>query len=154
MLTPRLCVGAAGMEPETSQESEFQQTIFRAATKGVLHDCLEFSNGLRVGSVLSWKMMEWFPFRRMDLRPDGSWKAISIPLPRGEVRDMPENAWIHHSAIRRMEADERYRPGNLIIGGGGRGIKRAPKALGIGAWEILRGKDDPVGMVCEERPEC
>lgn len=123
------------MEPETSQESEFQQTLFRAATKGVLHDCLEFNNGLRVGSVLSWKMMDWFPFRRMDLRPNGSWKAMSIPLPGGEVRDMPENAWSHHSAIRRTEADERYRPGNLIIGEGGRGI------------EILKGKDDPVGMV-------
>ena len=97
------------MEPETSRKSEFQQTLFKAATKGVLHDCLEFNNGLGVSSVLSWKMMEYLPFRRMDLRPDGSWKAISLPLPRGEVRDIPENAWIHHSAIQRMEADENYR---------------------------------------------
>lgn len=97
------------MEPETSRKSEFQQTLFKAATKGVLHDCLEFNNGLGVSSVLSWKMMEYLPFRRMDLRPDGSWKAISLPLPRGEVRDIPENAWIHHSAIQRMEADESYR---------------------------------------------
>ena len=39
------------------------------------------------------------------------------------------------------------RPGNLIIGGGGRGVKKAPKHLGIGEWEILRGHDDPVGKV-------
>ncbi len=135
------------MEPETSPRSDFLETLSKAATKGVLHDCLEFNNGLGLGSVLSWRMMEYLPFRRMDLRPDGSWKAISMPLPRGEVRDMPENALIHHSAIQRMEADERYRPGNLIIGGGGRGVRRAPKALGIGEWEILKGKDDPVGKV-------
>ena len=104
-----MCIGAAGMDPEISRKSEFQQTLIRAATKGVLHDCLEFNNGLSFTSVLSWKMMEWMPFRRMDLRPDGSWKAITFPLPRGEVRDMPENALIHHSAIQRMEADEKYR---------------------------------------------
>lgn len=147
LLTGKMAAGAAGMEPETSRESDFHQTLFGAATKGVLHDCLKFNNGLGFGSVLSWKMMEYLPFRRMDLRPDGSWKAISMPLPRGEVRDIPEHAWIHHSAILRMKADEGYRPGNLIVGGGGRGVKRAPKALGIGEWEILKGKDDPVGMV-------
>ena len=97
------------MEPETSQGSGFQQTLFSAATKGVLHDCLQFNNGLPVSSVLSWKMMEYMPFRRMDLRPDGSWKAITFPLPRGEVRDIPKDARIHHSAIQRMEADENYR---------------------------------------------
>lgn len=44
-----------------------------------------------------------------------------------------------------MEAVESYRPGNLIIGGGGRGVKVAPKELGIGEWEILKnhgGKTD------------
>ena len=104
-----MSIGAAGMEPETSRGSEFLQTLFGAATKGVLHDCLEFNNGLPASSVLSWKMMEYLPFRRMDLRPDGSWKAITFPLPRGEVRDIPNHAWIHHSAIQRMEADENYR---------------------------------------------
>lgn len=137
----------AGMEPKKPAKSIFQQNLETAATRGVLHDCLEFRNGLPAGSVISWKMMEYMPFRRMDLRPDGSWKAISLPLPMGETRDIPENAWIHHSAIRRMEADERYRPGNLIIGGGGRGVRRAPKEAGIGNWVILKGKDDPVGMV-------
>lgn len=65
----------------------------------------------------------------------------------GEVRDIPEHAKIHNSAIRRMEADERYRPGNLIVGGGGRGMRKAPKELGIGHWEVLANEGDPVGEV-------
>ena len=106
---PKMFVGAAGMEPETSRKTEFQQILHKAATSGVLHDCLEFNNGLGISSVLSWKMMEYLPFRRMDLQPDGTWKAISFPLPGGEVRDMPENAMIHHSAVMRMRANENYR---------------------------------------------
>ena len=137
----------AGMEPEKPAPSTFHQALTAAFTKGVLHDCLEFNNGLTHSSVLSWKMMEYLPFRRMDLRPDGSWKAISLPLPMGETRDIPENAWIHHSAIRRMEANEQYRPGNLIVGGGGRGVRRAPKEMGIGQWEVHKGEGDLIGMV-------
>lgn len=91
--------------------------------------------------------MEYLPFRRMDLQPDGSWKAITLPLPMGEVRDIPEDAKIHHSAIRRMEADENYRPGNLIVGGGGRGVRKAPAELGIGEWMVHNNKGDPVGEV-------
>ncbi|KAL8712063.1 MAG: hypothetical protein Q9225_007008 [Loekoesia sp. 1 TL-2023] len=136
-----------GLEPEPPKMSEFHQRLHKAATKGVLHDCLEFNNGLPPTSVLSWKIMEYLPFRRMDLQPDGSWKAITFPLPMGEVRDIPEKAKIHHSAIRRMEADENYRPGNLIIGGGGRGVRKAPKELGIGEWVVHKNQGDPVGEV-------
>lgn len=46
-----------------------------------------------------------------------------------------------------MEANANYRPGNLIVGGGGRGVRRAPPELGMGQWEVLRGKGDPVGEV-------
>ena len=138
---------APGLQPDPPMQSPFHQNLHTAATRGVLHDCLEFNNGLGRLSVLSWKMMEYMPFRRMDLKPDGSWKAISLPLPMGEVRDIPENAWIHNSAIKRMEANEGYRPGNLIIGGGGRGVRRAPKEVGIGNWEILKDRGDPVSEV-------
>lgn len=88
--------------------------------------------------------MEYLPFRRMDLQPDGSWKPISWPLPRGEVRDIPDNAQIHVSAIHRLRTDHNYRPGNLIIGGGGRGVKRAPERYGIGEWEICNHEGDLV----------
>ena len=128
---------AEGMEPEPPKKSHFQHRLEVSAANGVLHDCLEYNNGLSAASVISWKIMEYLPFRRMDLQPDGSWKAISLPLPMGEVRDIPEDAWVHHSAIKRMEADPNYRPGNLIVGGGGRGMRKAPPELGIGQWEIL-----------------
>ncbi|KAL8631063.1 hypothetical protein Q9189_003258 [Teloschistes chrysophthalmus] len=137
----------AGLEPKPPEMSEFHKRLHYSAIHGVLHDCLEFKNGLPPMSVLSWKIMEYMPFRRMDLQPDGSWKAITLPLPMGEVRDMPEDAKIHHSAIKRMQANENYRPGNLIIGGGGRGVRIAPKEHGIGEWVIHMNEGDPVGEV-------
>lgn len=60
---------------------------------------------------------------------------------------MPDNAKVHISAIRRMEIDPTYRPGNLILGGGGRGVIVAPKDAGIGEWlpdgdegDFIRGR--------------
>ncbi|KAG8526807.1 uncharacterized protein KY384_008236 [Bacidia gigantensis] len=144
---------APGMAPEPPKKSVFHHTLEVSATKGTLHDCLVFNNGLTHASVISWKIMEYLPFRRMDLQVDGSWKAISFPLPMGEVRDIPEDAWIHHSAIQRMKADPNYRPGNLIVGGGGRGMRRAPEELGIGQWDLLKSDNDPVGMVYVRKGE-
>ena len=67
------------------------------------------------------------------------------PLPRGEVRDMPADAKVHRSAIRRMENNPQYRPGNLIMGGGGRGRITAPKNAGIGEWVVVGQEGDVVG---------
>jgi hypothetical protein len=60
---------------------------------------------------------------------------------------MPDDAKIHISAIKRMEVDPTYRPGNLIMGGGGRGVVFAPKDAGIGEWlpagdegDFIRGR--------------
>ncbi|KAI1810668.1 hypothetical protein GGS20DRAFT_579691 [Poronia punctata] len=112
-----------------------------------IHDSLEFSSGLGTLPVLSWKLMEYLPFRRMDLKPDGSWEPIRWPLPAGETRDIPHTARIHGSVIRRMKDDPTYRPGNLIVGGGGRGMRRAPEHYGIGEWECVEGHGDPVDEV-------
>lgn len=71
---------APGLAPENPKRSEFHERLHQAFTKGQLHNCLEYKNGLPWTSVLSWKAMEYMPFRRMDLQPDGSWKAISFPL--------------------------------------------------------------------------
>lgn len=71
---------APGLEPQQPATSDFHKSLSNAFTRGVLHDCLQFNNGLPATSVMSWKMMEYLPFRRMDLRPDGSWKAVSMPL--------------------------------------------------------------------------
>ena len=127
--------------------SSFNKVIEFAATKSVMHDCLRFGGGLTWGQTLSWAIMEYMPFRRMDLQPDNSWKAITWPLPKGETRDIPDGAWIHTSAVKRMRSDPTYRPGNLIIGGGGRGVRIAPHEYGIGKWEVLREEGDPVGEV-------
>ena len=133
--------------------SPFRRALESAATRGVLHDCLEFNQGLPHTSVMSWRIMEYLPFRRMDLQPDGSWSSISWPLPKGETRDIPYNAWIHHSALKRMKADPSYRPGNLIIGGGGRGVRKAPPEAGTGNWEVKLEEGDPVGEVWVRKPE-
>lgn len=129
-------------DPETSS---FHRNLQSAATCGRMHDVLKFKNGVPVGSVISWNIMEWLPFRRMDLQPDGTWKSISWPLPRGEVRDIPDDVVVHHSVLKRMAENENYRPGNLICGGGGRGVRAAPKSYGIGNWKVFREEGDPVG---------
>jgi len=134
--------------PDDKQRSaasrDFWHAMHTSSTKGRLHDCLEFNQGLPMGSVLSWRLMEWLPFRRMDLQDDGQWKPIRWPLPRGEVRDVPLDAEIHVSAIRRMQADPKYRPGNVIVGGGGRGVRFAPEEHGMGDWVVLKHEGDPV----------
>ncbi|KAF9892007.1 hypothetical protein FE257_002971 [Aspergillus nanangensis] len=130
---------------DDSTQSRFHQALRRSSTDGKMHDCLQMGQGLPPMSVLSWKMMEWLPFRRMDLQDNGSWKPIRWPLPRGEVRDIPREAQIHVSALRRMEANPEYRPGNLIIGGGGRGVRRASEEHGMGQWNVHKHAGCPVG---------
>jgi uncharacterized protein (DUF2235 family) len=134
--------------PDEKQRSaasrDFWTALHTSSTQGLLHDCLEFNQGLPPMSVLSWRIMEWLPFRRMDLQSDGSWKPICWPLPRGEVRDVPLDAEIHVSAIRRMQHNPQYRPGNVIVGGGGRGVRFAPEESGMGDWVILRNEGDKV----------
>ncbi|ORY56352.1 uncharacterized protein BCR38DRAFT_355945 [Pseudomassariella vexata] len=124
----------------------FHQLLYKAHV-ACIHDSLEFSSGLSITQVLSWKLMEYLPFRRMDLKADGSWRPIRWPLPCGEVRDMPHTARVHGSVIRRMREDEGYRPGNLIVGGGGRGMRRAPRERGCGEWVCVAEAGDPVGEV-------
>lgn len=135
------------LPPKHAPTSPFLEALETAATRGRIHDCLSFNNGLSAASVFSWRIMEYLPFRRMDLQPDGSWKPIRWPLPRGEVRDIPDGAQIHHSALKRMAADPKYRPGNLIVGGGGRGVRVAPKEAGVGNWVVFREHGDAVGEV-------
>ncbi|KAE8148632.1 hypothetical protein BDV25DRAFT_131055 [Aspergillus avenaceus] len=129
---------------KSSTDSEFQYMLRRSSTDGRIHDCLQFRNGIGWTSVLSWKLMEYLPFRRMDLQDDGTWKPIRWPLPCGEVRDIPNDAKIHISAINRMMENPDYRPGNLILGGGGRGKRRAPKECGIGEWDVAGYQGSPI----------
>lgn len=134
-----------GDHHHTPADTEFHTKLHYAATQGRLHDVLQFNNGATRMSVVSWNIMEYLPFRRMDLKEDGSWHAITWPLPKGETRDIPSNAVIHSSVVKRMFADPKYRPGNLIVGGGGRGVRQAPKEMGIGKWACVREDGHAVG---------
>lgn len=129
---------------DTPVKSRYQHLLDFSATKGQIHDVLQFNNGAGAIGVISWNLMEYLPFRRMDLRPDGSWEAITWPLPKGETRDIPYDAIIHNSVLKRMETDPSYRPGNLIVGGGGRGVRKAPEHLGMGKWKLHCNEGDAV----------
>lgn len=125
--------------------------LHHLSTSTRLHDSLSPRGGLPLLSVLTWQLMEHLPFRRMDLQQDGTWKPISWPLPRGETRDMPDDALVHGSVIARMRADASYRPGNLILGGGGRGVRRAPAGAGIGEWVVGGDGEGGIGEVFVRR---
>ena len=156
-------------EVEGGSQPTLKQLLIDTASKALLHDCLRFNTGSTAGTVIRWRVMEWMPFRRLDLTEDGKWRPIRWyihisagqdeilttprPLPRGEVRDMPANAKVHHSAIKRMQNNPNYRPGNLIVGGGGRGYITAPKSAGIGEWVIAGEEGDVVGERVIRKPK-
>jgi uncharacterized protein (DUF2235 family) len=142
---------AVGFAPGPDHPSPFHELMHKAHTSRI-HDSLEYGGGLGGFAVSAWKFMEYLPFRRMDLQANGSWKPIRWPLPCGEVRDVPHNVRIHGSVIRRLKDDETYRPGNLIIGGGGRGVRRAPAEYGIGDWVCVAGHGDPISEIWERKP--
>ena len=131
---------------EVQHPTPFHEMMHKSYTAKV-HDSLEYGQGLPAVSVFAWKFMENIPFRRMNLNADGSWGPIRWPLPRGEVRDIPDNVRVHGSVIRRMELDENYRPGNLIIGGGGRGQRFAHKEYDRAEWVCVSEPGDPIGEV-------
>ncbi|CAK7199862.1 hypothetical protein SEUCBS139899_002548 [Sporothrix eucalyptigena] len=141
----------ADASPETpidirlsTPRSQFHDMLYKAHMAPI-HDSLEYGKGLHFMTVNSWKIMEYMPFRRMDLQADGSWKPIRWPLPCGEVRDVPDNVYVHGSVLRRMRQDPTYRPGNLIVGGGGRGCRVAPAHYGMGEWVCIAEEGDIIG---------
>ncbi|OIW26966.1 hypothetical protein CONLIGDRAFT_707645 [Coniochaeta ligniaria NRRL 30616] len=136
----------AASPSEKHPRTHFHHLMHKAHTAQI-HDSLSYGGGLSRSSVLAWKIMEYLPFRRMDLRSDGSWAPIRWPLPCGEVRDIPRDARVHGSVIRRMREDGGYRPGNLIVGGGGRGCRVAPEEYGIGEWVCVAEEGDVIGEV-------
>lgn len=61
---------------ELGNRAHFKNILLDTATNAVLHDCLRFKEGLSWGGVVRWRLMEYLPFRRLDLGPDGKWKPI------------------------------------------------------------------------------
>ncbi|KAJ4387356.1 hypothetical protein N0V93_007947 [Gnomoniopsis smithogilvyi] len=136
---------------ETGDEhphSDFDEMLHKAHVARI-HDSLSYDCGMSPMSVLSWKLMEYMPFRRMDLQGDGTWKPIRWPLPCGEVRDVPDNARVHGSVIRRMKQDKRYRPGNLIVGGGGERLSGCTRVARYGRMALRSESGRPSGRNLE-----
>jgi hypothetical protein len=130
-------------EEDPSASTHFREALRQSSTEGLLHDRIGFGEGVSPLSVLAWRLMEYLPIRRSDMQPDGSWKMVSWPLHRGQARDIPLHAHIHASAVHRLQSNTEYRPANMIIGGGGRGVKEVGAEYGIGEWEIIRHGGDP-----------
>ncbi|GAB1214821.1 hypothetical protein ATERTT37_003991 [Aspergillus terreus] len=126
----------------TDEESEFETALWTASIHGHIHDFLQYGHGEPWPTVLSWKVVEYLPFRRMGLQPDGSWKPTRWPLPLGERRDVPKDAKIHVSAIRRMKINPQYRPKNLLRDD--KGKNGPPLEHGIDTWEVHAHPGCPV----------
>ncbi|KAJ5091387.1 hypothetical protein NUU61_006257 [Penicillium alfredii] len=129
---------------ETSSRAQLIDTLQASAQAGHLHDLLRYGNGRPFMTVLSWRLMEYLPFRRMDLQPDASWRDCRWPPPMGGARGLPMDALVHVSAIQRMRADPSYRPPNLtqdfIVP---RGNADGPDA-GVKQWVVHGHRGDPV----------
>lgn len=131
---------------QTDERSDFEYALWKASTNGEIHDFLQHHHGAKWPVILSWKMVEYLPLRRVLLQKDQSWRVIRWPLPLGERRDIPEDATIHVSALRRLKANSNYRPKNLIRGG--REGKRKEKGSAVGheieEWEVYAHRGCPV----------
>ncbi|KAF9894175.1 hypothetical protein FE257_009148 [Aspergillus nanangensis] len=130
--------GNNGQEPGVG--SDFKRALWKSTAHGHIHDFLRYGRGVPWATVLSWRVVEYLPFRRMGLQPDGSWRPIRWPLPLGERRDIPKGAKIHGSVIRRMKTDPEYRPENMARGK--KGKHKHP--LEIGSWEVHDHRGCPV----------
>ncbi|KAH6949016.1 hypothetical protein DER45DRAFT_588642 [Fusarium avenaceum] len=113
------------MDEKTRDPKEDFHGVMHGACSAKIHDSLEYGQGLGAIAVTAWKIMEYLPF----------------------LRDVPHTVRVHGSVIRRMRMDDQYRPGNLIIGGGGRGVRKASAMHGIGDWECVADQGDPVGEI-------
>lgn len=134
-------------DDDDDDEEKHFHGLMNLAHTAPIHDSLAYGQGLGFAAVTAWKVMEYMPFTRMDLKGDGSWEPIRWPLPRGETRDVPDKIRVHGSVLRRMNNDATYRPGNLIIGGGGRGVRQAPEEYGTGDWVCVADEGDPIGEI-------
>ncbi|KAF9891623.1 hypothetical protein FE257_003634 [Aspergillus nanangensis] len=95
-------------------EETYDAEIVQIAEKAVLHDSLDYSGGKGL-DTLFWRLLEWFPFQRLTVQPDGSFKKTRWHF-KGLHRPLPPEARIHGSVIRRVLSDPKYRPYNLGFG--------------------------------------
>ena len=132
--------------PHPARRPSMAETLFSASETNdkrvedmlsrKVHDCLRLSPDLSWHEVLRWNLAENIPFKRMDLK-NNRWRAIRLPLPMGDTRDIPDEAVIHGSVIQRLQGNEHYRPQNLILGGGIELRMGRRAQFDISKWELV-----------------
>ncbi|KAJ1715166.1 hypothetical protein NYO67_2718 [Aspergillus flavus] len=118
---------------------DYDPDIVQAAEQAEIHDSLgyDFGRGLE---VLFWRMMEYMPFKRPKVSPDGEvhetrWHG------RGLRRPLPPAAKIHSSVLHRLRYDPEYKPYNLGMGNKGTAKEQDDEQREIGQWRrIAHGK--------------
>lgn len=135
---------------DTGDRSDFKSALWRATTTGHVHDFLQYGHGIPWSTVVTWKMAECLPFRRMELQNDGSWRPVRWPLPLGERRDLPKEAKVHGSVIRRMKTNPEYKPENMLRYGKGKNKRLLEH--GIDAWEVQAYQGCPVRETYRRKP--
>ncbi|GES56851.1 sporulation associated protein [Aspergillus terreus] len=93
---------------------KFDDQVMRIAEKAELHDSLDYDSGKGVETMF-WRFLEWFPWKRPAVQPDGSIKETRWHF-KGLRRPLPPDAKIHGSVVRRIVSDPDYRPYNLGFG--------------------------------------
>lgn len=121
----------------------YLHALHHSSATGILNDRLQFGSKVSVASALAWNILEHIPIRHVEIQKDGGSTTMHFPLHGGKPRGIPTDAIVHVSAIRRMQHNEDYRPGNLIVGGRGRGVIKAPPEYGLGEWVPKYNIGDP-----------
>lgn len=121
----------------------YVDALHHSSATGILNDRLQFGSSVSVTSALAWNLLEYIPIRHVEIQKDRGSRTMYFPLHCGEPRAIPNDALVHVSAIRRTQHNKDYRPGNLIVGGGGRGVIRAPPEYGIGEFVAKYNIGDP-----------
>ncbi|KAF4161147.1 hypothetical protein CNMCM6069_006110 [Aspergillus lentulus] len=119
-------------DPATSEKG---QDIVRRAERAKIHDSLDYDSG-RPTEAFFWRFLEWIPFKRPKITPDGSVKMTRWQA-RGSRRPLPKDAKIHGSVIRRLRAEPSYRPYNLGLGNKPNEMDKAEEDRNIGEWRQI-----------------
>ncbi|KAL4891815.1 hypothetical protein BDV59DRAFT_203088 [Aspergillus ambiguus] len=93
---------------------KYDEQVTALAEKAELHDSLDYDGGKGIETMF-WRFLEWFPWKRPAVQPDGSIKETRWHF-KGLRRPLPPEAKIHGSVIRRVLSDPDYRPYNLGFG--------------------------------------
>ncbi|EAW14274.1 T6SS phospholipase effector Tle1-like catalytic domain-containing protein [Aspergillus clavatus NRRL 1] len=132
-----LKIDKLGCHDPMESESAKNCRIVQEAERAMLHDSLDYDSG-RGLETLFWRVLEWFPFKRPKVAPDGSVHMTRWHT-RGMRRPLPKEAKIHGSVIRRLRADPEYRPFNLGLGNKPNDMQKAEEDRDIGQWRQIEG---------------